>query len=108
MHPDTAMAPTPVQDAEPVAAVHGPNRQRTSADRGHSIPDQRIIACDECGGDGGWEVSETGPFGHLYDPSNGALRTHWQRCPACASTGEIVVDVHPITFDDLDAQEIEQ
>jgi hypothetical protein len=64
-------------------------------------PEERIVTCEVCGGDGGWEVAETGPYGYRYDPNDGALITHWRKCEACAGTGQVAVEVQPIDLSDL-------
>ena len=60
----------------------------------------RVICCPECGGDGGWE-RPTGGYNH----NDGSLYTMWVECRACDMTGEVEVEVQPITADDLDDME---
>ncbi|WEX10307.1 hypothetical protein [Chelativorans sp. AA-79] len=52
----------------------------------------RMICCPNCGGDGGWD----GEFSPVH-------YGHWTACTYCEGTGNIEVDVEPITADDLDA-----
>lgn len=45
--------------------------------------DFRIIACECCGGDGGWLEGD-----------------RWQACTAC-DDGQVEIGVRPVTLDDL-------
>lgn len=55
----------------------------------------RMIACPECGGDRGWEV-----LTH-YDPRDGDPKGYWQHCEVCEATGEIEIEVEPVTMEDI-------
>lgn len=55
---------------------------------------ERQVQCEECGGDGGWDV----PYD--YDPRDGAQRTHWRECGSCNGDGWYVVEDEPLTLED--------
>lgn len=59
-------------------------------------PDVRIMDCDCCEGIG---QSESAPYG--YDPRNGALLTHSEICHVCEGSGRQLVEMQPITQEDL-------
>ena len=46
-------------------------------------PETRLIACPECGGDGGWETLTS------YDPRNGEPLGYWTTCQVCEGKREI-------------------
>lgn len=58
--------------------------------------DVRIIICPACGGEGIWDVP-TGHYSHL----NGALITETRFCRECGGSGQVEVEVEPITVEDL-------
>jgi hypothetical protein len=60
------------------------------------MPDVRIIACPSCDGDRGWESA---PYG--IDYNDGSLLTSWIKCNECDGTGEVEIEVEPITLNDL-------
>lgn len=57
--------------------------------------DIRIITCDRCGGDRGWEGH---PYG--YDHINGNPLTRWIECGCCDDRGEVEIEVEPVERDD--------
>jgi DnaJ-class molecular chaperone len=56
--------------------------------------DTRIVTCDACNGDGGFESM---PYG--YNHINGSPLTHWNKCTACDGHGEIEVKTEPVEMD---------
>jgi hypothetical protein len=58
---------------------------------------QRVVTCESCGGDGGFESM---PYG--YNHIDGSPLTHWNQCSACGGSGEYWVDVQPVEMDDLE------
>ena len=61
-------------------------------------PNQRVERCDVCHSEGFIE------HGHPNAP-----HPDWvERCEACDGTGAIVVDLLPITIDDMDEEDMEQ
>jgi hypothetical protein len=61
------------------------------------MTETRIIVCEECGGDGGFEM-----LGPGCDPNTGAPMTYWEECEVCQGKREIEQEVEPITLEDLD------
>lgn len=57
--------------------------------------DVRVEACSGCGGDGGHEV-----WTH-YDPRDGSPLGYWQTCRDCDGSGDELIHVQPISFNDL-------
>jgi hypothetical protein len=55
----------------------------------------RIITCEACGGDRGWDV----PYD--IDRVHGGCLTRWVECRYCDEHGEEEIEVEPITEDDL-------
>lgn len=64
------------------------------------MTDTRIVLCDRCGGDGGWDVIENWrhprPCGEPY--------SHWDECGACDGRGEVEVVTTLIDLADLDEE----
>lgn len=59
------------------------------------IPDDRLVPCPRCGGEGSWEVL-TG-----YDPRDGSPTGWVERCDACDGAGGIEEECPLIDEDDL-------
>lgn len=62
---------------------------------------ERQVICEECGGDGGWDV----PYD--YDPRDGSQLTAWRACRTCNGDGWYMVEDEPMTMEDalqLDAE----
>lgn len=57
--------------------------------------DARIVVCERCGGDKGWDV----PYD--IDYRDGGTIDRWVPCAACDETGEVEVEVEPIEMEDL-------
>jgi hypothetical protein len=55
----------------------------------------RIIPCEECGGDGGF----TEPVS--LNPFTGRIKEKTYRCLTCNGTGEMEIELQPITIEDL-------
>lgn len=55
----------------------------------------RRVPCPECGGDGGFSY----PVG--LNSRTGELIERVQPCVACEATGEVEIEVEPITMEDL-------
>lgn len=60
---------------------------------------RRIVTCENCGGDGGFESM---PYG--YSHIDGSPLTHWNQCSACGGSGEYWVDVQPTGMDEPDEE----
>lgn len=59
--------------------------------------DTRIVTCDCCGGDRGFDST---PYG--VDPWSGAPLTRWIACPArCDDNGEIEVETELVEMEDF-------
>lgn len=56
-------------------------------------PETRIVPCFTCEGDAGWE----GP------PSRIDGSGRWHNCEACNRTGEVEIEVEPISMEDIEA-----
>lgn len=59
-------------------------------------PETRIVDCDHCGGDGGWETQPRG-----FCSVRGTPITDWIECTACDGTGEMEIEVEPISQEEL-------
>ena len=62
-------------------------------------PGPVFITCDNCGGEGGWEVAVAGrapPWG------DGADDGYWVACPSCHGAGWDIGEPENLTRDDLD------
>jgi hypothetical protein len=60
--------------------------------------DFREMPCSKCGGDGGFSV----PIG--IDHRDGSLRERIQACEACEGTGMIVVELEPVSLEDIEEE----
>jgi hypothetical protein len=67
------------------------------------MTDTRIVTCDACNGDGGWESSPTG-----YNHVNGMPTTHWIACRLCDGKGEAEIEAEPRTLDDMEEEDEER
>lgn len=56
--------------------------------------ERRLMVCEACGGDGGFEENCRSVGG--YDS------VRWVRCAACRSKGEVEVELLPVTADDME------
>lgn len=56
---------------------------------------QRVMPCESCGGDGGFESA---PYG--YNHNDGSPLTHWHQCGACGGSGEYWVELQPVGVDE--------
>lgn len=63
---------------------------------------ERIIRCESCGGDGGWETIHNDVYPSAY---NGDPPRSWSPCIACDGTGEIIVVTSLADFYDMAAPE---
>lgn len=59
------------------------------------MPNTRIVPCEACNGDRGFESA---PYG--VNHWDGAPLTHWIRCTACDGRGEFEVELQPVEMDD--------
>ena len=64
-------------------------------DIGHESITETVIACPACGGECQFEYL-TG-----YDPRDGSPTGWIEPCGFCKGKGEVVVDMTPITLEDL-------
>lgn len=55
-----------------------------------TMTDTRIMVCEACGGDGGFEVP------YVVNYNDGSVLSHWDKCEACSGRGEIEVEVKPV------------
>lgn len=60
------------------------------------MTEARIVICDQCGGEGGWEALCGWPDGF------GAPKTEWRRCHFCGGMGTVEIDVELIECHDLE------
>jgi hypothetical protein len=60
------------------------------------VNDTRVMTCEACGGDGGFESR---PYG--YSHITGAPLTNWTECADCDGSGWAEVRVGLITLDDI-------
>jgi hypothetical protein len=58
--------------------------------------DQIEASCDDCGGEGGWEVVTHN------SKEDGASGGYWATCPSCEGRGGGFIDAQPRTLEDLD------
>lgn len=58
-------------------------------------PDQRIKACPECNGDG--------CFDEAYFRNDHSVGNRHSECSYCDGTGEVEIEVEPITLEDLES-----
>ena len=58
----------------------------------------RMTACDNCGGEGGFEVAHAAQSKWSFDYYGG----EWVSCPTCAGSGWIDAEPSPLDLDDLD------
>jgi len=62
----------------------------------------RIIPCEGCNGDGGFDVIEG------VCTMTGASLSHWRECTACGGTGENEIELQEITLEDLETKDAEE
>jgi hypothetical protein len=60
------------------------------------VCETRFMACQACGGDGGWAYFTGG-----YSIRDGSADEAWQECNYCGGSGEEAVEMVPITEEDL-------
>lgn len=64
------------------------------------MSDERVVLCEACGGDGGFEIIHNDEYPGSY---NGDPRRSWSPCVECDGTGEIIIVASLVEHDDLDA-----
>lgn len=57
--------------------------------------------CPECGGDGGFSY----PISMCH--IDGSIKEGWDECRCCGGSGEIDIELTPITLEDLEVIELE-
>lgn len=59
---------------------------------------ERVIPCESCGGDG--------EFNEPYFRSDHSVGNRHSKCTACAGTGEQVIELEPVTLEDLEEADV--